>query len=229
MNWSLVFTLACWPAALCTTHRYRIPSHALTLPMTSFWAQKRLWMRGKRRSAWRGRWGQEATGRTTTSGQRTTAMEKCIFYFCNASIVRKCAIVTQALDKKAAQDRRDDKLKSINPIQTFTASCIHRGKKKYCNISSHFEWKSFIKTKSKTQFAHWYTIISTRKKTYLFTLVLTVWMRATTTYKKGWETKQPSARNGIVISRTSWSLWKVEITLYIKKVSFLHSVWKFLR
>ena len=59
------------------------------------------------------------------------AMEKCIFYFCNASIVRKCAIVTQALDKKAAQDqdRRDDKLKSINPIQTFTASCIHRGKK----------------------------------------------------------------------------------------------------
>ena len=79
MNWSLVFTLACWPAALCTTHRYRIPSHALTLPMTSFWAQKRLWMRGKRRSAWRGRWGQEATGRTTTSGQRTTAMEKCIF------------------------------------------------------------------------------------------------------------------------------------------------------
>lgn len=63
------------------------------------------------------------------------AMEKCIFYFCNASIVRKCAIVTQALDKKAAQDQRDDKLKSINPIQTFTASCIHRGKEK---VLQHF-------------------------------------------------------------------------------------------
>jgi len=66
-----------------------------------------------------------------TIPSKMQAMEKCIFYFCNASIVRKCAIVTQALDKKAAQDqdRRDDKLKSINPIQTFTASCIHRGKK----------------------------------------------------------------------------------------------------
>ena len=107
-------------------------------------------------------------------------------------------------------------------------------KKKYCNISSHFEWKSFITNyKSKTQFAH---IISTRKN--LFTLVLTVWMRATITYKKGWETKQPSARNGIVISRTSWSLWKVEIT-FIEKSHFYivfensydknSNIWKIIR
>ena len=98
-------------------------------------------------------------------------------------------------------------MKSINPIQTFTASCIHRGKK----VLQHFitllnDEKVLILRAKHNLLIDWYTR-SRLEKNLSITLVLTVWM--CNLFKKY-----------TVISTTSSLCKKVEITLYLK-VSFL--------
>ena len=67
-------------------------------------------------------------------------------------------------------------MKSINPIQTFTASCIHRGKK----VLQHFitllnDEKVLILRAKHNLLIDWYTR-SRLEKNLSITLVLTVWM-----------------------------------------------------